>query len=259
MDSTENLALPYLAAAQAQKHVTHNEALRMLDALVQLSVASATMSAPPPSPAAGRRYIVPAGATGAFVGQIGKIAAWQDGGWVFYAPKQGWLVHVADSGQLLVHDGAAFVAAVAPPAQLPTFGVNATADAQNRLAVASASTLFNHAGSHHRLSINKAAATDTAAVIFQTGFSGRAEIGATGDDDFHFKVSANGCVWREALTLVAAAGVPRLPALAKAALPAAAAAGAGALVHVTDEAGGAVTAFSDGTNWRRVTDRAIVS
>ena len=31
------------------------------------------------------------------------------------------------------------------------------------------------------------------------------------------------------------------------------------LIYVTDEAGGAVPAFSDGTNWRRVTDRAIVS
>lgn len=34
---------------------------------------------------------------------------------------------------------------------------------------------------------------------------------------------------------------------------------AGAMIYVTNEAGGAVPAFSDGTNWRRVTDRAIVS
>ena len=31
------------------------------------------------------------------------------------------------------------------------------------------------------------------------------------------------------------------------------------IIYVTDEAGGAVPAFNDGTNWRRVTDRAIVS
>ena len=31
------------------------------------------------------------------------------------------------------------------------------------------------------------------------------------------------------------------------------------LIYVSDEAGGAVVAFSDGTNWRRVTDRAVVS
>ena len=30
-DTTTHLGLPYLLAAQAQKHVTHNEALRLLD------------------------------------------------------------------------------------------------------------------------------------------------------------------------------------------------------------------------------------
>lgn len=33
----------------------------------------------------------------------------------------------------------------------------------------------------------------------------------------------------------------------------------GEIIFVNDETGGAVLAFSDGTNWRRVTDRAIVS
>ena len=33
----------------------------------------------------------------------------------------------------------------------------------------------------------------------------------------------------------------------------------GRLIYVSDEAGGAVPAFSDGTDWRRVTDRAIIS
>lgn len=34
---------------------------------------------------------------------------------------------------------------------------------------------------------------------------------------------------------------------------------AGGQIYVSNEAGGAVPAFSDGTNWRRVTDRAVVS
>ena len=34
---------------------------------------------------------------------------------------------------------------------------------------------------------------------------------------------------------------------------------AGGVIFVTDETGGAVLAFSDGTNWRRSTDRAVVS
>lgn len=49
-----------------------------------------------------------------------------------------------------------------------------------------------------------------------------------------------------------------LKSYALANLPAAASWTAG-LVYVTDETGGAIPAFSDGTNWRRVTDRAICS
>jgi hypothetical protein len=48
-----------------------------------------------------------------------------------------------------------------------------------------------------------------------------------------------------------------LTPFAKASLPAATT--RGGLIYVTDETGGAMPAFSDGTNWRRVTDRAIVS
>ena len=42
-------------------------------------------------------------------------------------------------------------------------------------------------------------------------------------------------------------------------LPSASEAGAGKMVFVSDESGGPVMAFSDGNNWRRVTDREVVS
>lgn len=64
-DTSTNLLLPFLAAAQAQKHVTVNEALLKLDALVQLAVVSATTSAEPGSPSDGQVYILPAGKTNA--------------------------------------------------------------------------------------------------------------------------------------------------------------------------------------------------
>src|SRR5690606_5997668 len=51
MDATPNLDLPYIMGAQAQKHVTHNEAIRKLDALVQLAVLDRDLTAPPTSPA----------------------------------------------------------------------------------------------------------------------------------------------------------------------------------------------------------------
>lgn len=102
MDNTENLGLPYIMAAQAQKHVTHNEALRMLDGIVQLSVVSELVATPPASPNAGDRYIVPSEAIGDWVGQENRIAAWQDGAWAFLAPVDGWLSWVAAKSKLKV-------------------------------------------------------------------------------------------------------------------------------------------------------------
>ena len=67
-DTSTHLLLPYLLAAQAQKHVTHNEALRLLDGLVQLAVLDRHLTAPPASPADGDRYIVASGAVGAWSG-----------------------------------------------------------------------------------------------------------------------------------------------------------------------------------------------
>ena len=84
---TNLLRLPYLAAAQAQKHVTHNEALRQLDAIVHLAVIDATHNDPPASPEEGDRYIVAGGASGAWAGQEGCVASFTDGAWMFAAPR----------------------------------------------------------------------------------------------------------------------------------------------------------------------------
>ncbi|MFQ5625423.1 MAG: DUF2793 domain-containing protein [Methyloligellaceae bacterium] len=91
MSNSANLILPFIAAAQAQKHVTHNEAIRTLDAIVQLAVLDRDLTVPPGTPAVGARYIVAAGATGAWAGKDSQVAAFQDGAWAFYAPQEGWL------------------------------------------------------------------------------------------------------------------------------------------------------------------------
>ena len=110
MDASSNLNLPFIIAAQAQKHVTHNEALRALDAVVQLMVLDKDLASPPGSPVEGSRYIVAASPTGAWAGQAGKIAAYQDGAWAFYAPREGWLAWVADEDELYVWSGSAWTA-----------------------------------------------------------------------------------------------------------------------------------------------------
>ncbi|HMQ41777.1 MAG TPA: DUF2793 domain-containing protein [Paracoccus sp. (in: a-proteobacteria)] len=107
-ETTAHLALPFLMAAQAQKHVTHNEALRMLDAMVQLSVPTRTLAAPPASPAEGARYIVAAGATGLWAGWDGNVACWLDGAWMRFSPQPGWLAWVEDEAQAILWTGAAW-------------------------------------------------------------------------------------------------------------------------------------------------------
>ena len=79
MENTTRLKLLYLMAAQAQKHVTHNEALRQLDALVHLSVKENGLNAAPSEPSEGDRYIIGPNPTERWSGKIGHIASYQDG------------------------------------------------------------------------------------------------------------------------------------------------------------------------------------
>jgi Protein of unknown function (DUF2793)/Chaperone of endosialidase len=68
------------------------------------------LAAPPVSPAAGARYIVAPSPTGAWSGQAGSVAAWQDGAWAFYTPNDGWLAWVADEDTLYIWSDAAWTA-----------------------------------------------------------------------------------------------------------------------------------------------------
>ncbi|NUB46511.1 DUF2793 domain-containing protein [Fertoebacter nigrum] len=205
-DVSPILALPYILPAQAQKHVTHNEALRLLDLLVQPVVADRSLTTPPPDPAPGARHIVAAGGLGAWAGQDGTIAQWQGSGWAFVVPQAGWQVHVlAEQADVVFHAGV-WQAAAERPLTVQRLGVSASPDATNRLAVSAAASLFSHAGAGHQMKINKTAAADTASLLFQSGWSGRAEMGLAGSDDFTVKVSPDGSLFLEALRAEAATG-----------------------------------------------------
>ena len=367
-DATPALGLPYLLPNQAQKHVTHNESLATLDTLVQLVLQAHDETTPPGSPDEGDSYGLSATPSGDWAGHGDEIATWQDGAWHFLAPQAGWRAWSAADSALLVFDGTAWQ----PPGFNPValLGVNTSADTTNRLSVKSPASLFDHAGSDHRVTVNKAAGADTASLLFQTGYSGRAEFGTVGDDNFRIKVSPDGAAWTDALTIDKATGrvgvrtaapafelevngqlgctsaspsiyltetdqivdesiwrvtsggsnlfvqtlndagtiaqqglvmtregttidsvrlltegtialfiatgqkvaightAPstrlhvngpvRVGQYAKAALPTAATVGAGTVAYVTDASGGAQLAFSDGTDWRKASDRTVV-
>jgi len=220
MTVTANLGLPFIEAGQAQKHVTHNEALRILDAAIQIAVADRSRTVPPPSPLEGERHIVAAGAGGAWSGQAQAIATWQDGAWAFLAPKQGWCVWSIADDVLLVFDGAAWRDLRDLPLSLDNtarLGIGTIAAAPNLLSVKSNAALFAAiaaaaGGSGDvRLQLAKESAGNTASVVFSDAYSGRAEFGLVGSDAFKLKVSANGSGWVEALTIDPASGAFALP------------------------------------------------
>ena len=103
-DESLRLRLPSLAEGQRQKHVTLNEALESLDALVQLSVKDRDLGEPPAG-LDGDRYIVAAGATGAWSDHANRIAVRRDGAWLFYPPNEGWVAWVEDENLLVAWNG----------------------------------------------------------------------------------------------------------------------------------------------------------
>lgn len=207
-ETTANLELPYILPSQAQKHVTHNEALQRLDVLTQLTI-TASLSTPPSDPQEGACYDIATSSTGTWAGKSGKLVFWQDGDWIFVTPREGWRGWFLAEDKMKVHTGSLWATydAVGAPAHL---GINTTADNTNRLAVSAAATLLTHDGNGHQVKVNKATAGDTASLLFQSGWSGRAEMGLTGSDDFAVKVSPDGSAWTSALSITGQ-GQVRMP------------------------------------------------
>jgi hypothetical protein len=220
MSVSNRLALPFIDAAQSQKHVTHNEALVELDALVHLSVKARNAAEPPSAPAEGDRYLVGAAATGAFAGKADLVAAFDDGGWAFLTPRAGWRTYVESENLLLLFDGAAWKdlsLSIQALQNLARVGLGTTADASNPLVAKLNSALLTARSSGEggtgdlRVTLNKSAPANSVSQLYQTNYSGRAETGLTGDDRFHIKVSADGTTWREAVSVDPSTGLVALP------------------------------------------------
>ena len=219
MTDTFRLALPLIDAAQAQKHVTHNEALALLDAMIHLALDGLDVNDPPAAPTIGLRVSVGASPTGLFVGHAGAIAAYDDAGWRFLTPRAGWRAQVLADGRSAVFDGAKWVYALpynGPPEVLPHLGIGTSADASNAFALRADNALFtardvSEGGGDMRVKLNKPAPERTASVMLQSNWSGRAEIGLCGDDRLRIKVSADGGTWHDAIVIDAASGKVSFP------------------------------------------------
>jgi len=86
-DTSSNLELPFILPSQAQKHVIHNEALQILDVLVQLTAISSSKSVPPSGAKEADIYIIAKSATGVWSGHEHDIAVYRNQSWHFYMPR----------------------------------------------------------------------------------------------------------------------------------------------------------------------------
>ncbi|WP_374829918.1 DUF2793 domain-containing protein [Paenochrobactrum pullorum] len=278
MEQTNHLKLPYILPSQAQKHVTHNEALRILDAIVQLAVIARDYTHPDPAAEEGDRYIVPDDAGGDWALQTQKIAAFTDGSWYYFTPQTGWLCYVKNESNMLVFNGNDWqeLTGSSDISSVEMLGIHASADETNRLTVSSEATLFNHAGNGHQLKLNKNTDADTASLLFQSNWTGHAEMGLAGSKDFSVKVGDDNGQWREAMRIDRTSGNVMIGAMfpstrlhvdgpirtgttTVANLPSATTHGAGSIIFVSDATGGAQHAYSDGSQWLSLRSGTVIA
>jgi hypothetical protein len=118
-NATTRHALPYLYIGQAQKEITHNEALVRIDALLH-PVIQDWLAAPPPSlgPSSdGLCWLIAPSATGAWTAKDGQIARWTGGSWRFLTPAEGMVIWYQAEQKRLFYIGGdwADMAAIASP------------------------------------------------------------------------------------------------------------------------------------------------
>lgn len=198
---TQNLDLPFIAPAQAQKHITVNTAFQKLDIAINITVREVNMTTPPSDAVEGERFALAEAPIDDWISHSGDVAAWQNGAWEFYSAPSGTLIWNKEDQAIYVKQAANWQKAVAEASfqNIELLGIEATADETNRLAVSSPSSLFSHAGDDHQMKLNRFSDTDTASLTFQTDFTGNAEIGLAGNNALSFKMRQSDGSWLETL------------------------------------------------------------
>lgn len=149
--ATPRLALEQIQPGQAQKELSHNEALALLDLLVQPVVETVGRPDPPASPVAGQAWIVGPAPSGDWTGHAGALAGWTDGGWRFVPPFEGLCAWSGEDATMARFSGGAWRTGVLTATSLEIGGAQvvgprqaaiatpdggATVDAEARAAVA---------------------------------------------------------------------------------------------------------------------------
>ena len=220
-DTSSSLSLPFIQPNQAQKHVTHNEALRIVDVVAQLGVVSDDQTTAPGAASDGARYIVDAGASGEWAGHDGEIALYEDNTWRFFVPRAGWRAFVINREALVAFDGAEWIDLDSAELEdIETFGLGMSTLPGTPFAAKVNTALWTalyqaDGGTGSMMStLNKEAPTDDGGFVFQQDFQTRGLIGLFGSDDLRLATSPDGTTFFDGLVISNATGIvdqPRLP------------------------------------------------
>lgn len=143
MAKTPRNQLPLLSAGQAQKEITHNEALIVIDALLQGCIANAPSNNPPISPELGLSYLCGASPTEAWLGHAGAMACWTAGGWRFVSPSEGMQIGDRTSGAMWRYEGGQWTLGVLKGAQVQLGGLKVLGSQQPAIAAASGGSVVD--------------------------------------------------------------------------------------------------------------------
>ena len=220
VETSSILSLPYIQPSQAQKHVTHNEALRILDVLVQLGALTDDQNMPPSAPQDGDRHIVADTPAGGWAGHARDIAVYENGVWRFYAPRMGWRAYVAATETLVVFDGTDWLELDSAELQeIEAIGLGMTTPLEApfaaKLNAALWTALYAADGGSGSLmqTLNKETDTDDAGFVFQSNFETRALVGLFGSNDLRLATSQDGVNFSDGLIVDNATGIVALPNL----------------------------------------------
>lgn len=139
METTDRFHFPLLVPGQAQKEVTVNESLIMIDSLLEIAVEGTEVTEPPLEKQVGQAWLVANAATGEWSGMGGHFAIWSSAGWRFHAPFEGMACWDKAAGRRIRHSEGIWRLdwpVVLPQESIPAPVGGATVDEEARQAIA---------------------------------------------------------------------------------------------------------------------------
>ncbi len=211
-DLTPILGLPYLYSSQGTKQTYLNliTSLETIDTLTMLSVESAGLNSAPTNQNAQFCYIIGSNPVGTWANKAHQIARFINNGWTYYIPKAGFIAFDKEIGSFIVFDGSQWVnlpLSVQSFQNIGGIGISSNYDNTNPLSAKLNNALFSakyeseSGNGDVRIKLNKESSTKTASFLFQNNWSGRAEIGLCGGNNFSIKTSNNGTDWQTSIEI----------------------------------------------------------